>query len=96
MNRTKLLASLAGICLATVTTAGSALAQPFTYDPPGTLVPARSGRGRVDVKIYAPTMRFPMEQPRAFANSQVYGNGGGQGVGGQCDAVNYAYPWHDN
>ncbi len=71
-------------------------AQPFTYDPPGTLVPSRSGRGRVDSKAYAPTMRFPLEQARAFANSQVYGNGGGQGTGGQCDAVNYAYPWHDN
>lgn len=95
MNRTKLLAYV-GLALAAVTTASPAHAQAFTYDPPGTLVPARSGRGRVDAKIYAPTMRFPMEQPRAFANSQVYGNGGGQGVGGQCDAVNYAYPWHDN
>lgn len=74
-----------------------ARAQAFTYDPAGTLVPSRSGRGRVDAKVYAPTMRFPMEQARAFANSQVYGNGGGQGPGGgQCDAVNYAYPWHDN
>lgn len=73
-----------------------AKAQAFTYDPPGKLVPTRSGQGRVDTKIYAPTMRFPMEQPKAFANSQVYGNGGGQGTGGQCDAVNYSYPWHDN
>lgn len=77
--------------------ARSARAQAFTYDPPGKLVPATSGRGRVDAKVYAPTMRFPMEVPKAFANSQVYGNGGGQGPGGgQCDAVNYAYPWHDN
>ncbi len=73
-----------------------AKAQAFTYDPPGKLVPTRSGQGRVDTKLYAPTMRFPMEQPKAFANSQVYGNGGGQGTGGQCDAVNYSYPWHDN
>jgi len=77
--------------------ARTARAQAFTYDPPGKLVPTTSGRGRVDTKVYAPTMRFPMEVPRAFANSQVYGNGGGQGPGGgQCDAVNYAYPWHDN
>jgi murein DD-endopeptidase MepM/ murein hydrolase activator NlpD len=96
VNPSKLLACVTALSLATVATAGSALAQPFTYDPPGTLVPARSGRGRVDAKVYAPTMRFPMEQPQAFANSQVYGNGGGQGVGGQCDAVNYSYPWHDN
>ena len=70
MNRTKLLAYV-GLALAAVTTASAAHAQAFTYDPPGTLVPARSGRGRVDAKIYAPTMRFPMEQPRAFANSSM-------------------------
>jgi murein DD-endopeptidase MepM/ murein hydrolase activator NlpD len=74
-----------------------ALAQAFTYDPPGTMVPASAGRGRVDNKVYAPTMRFPMETPNAYANSQVYGRGGGSGPGGgQCDKQNYSYPWHDN
>lgn len=77
--------------------ARTARAQAFTYDPPGKLAPSTSGRGRVDNKVYAPTMRFPMEVPKAFANSQVYGRGGGQGPGGgQCDAANYTYPWHDN
>jgi murein DD-endopeptidase MepM/ murein hydrolase activator NlpD len=75
----------------------TASAQPFTYDPPGQLVPANSGKGRVDAKVYATGMRFPMESPKAFANSQVYGRGGGQGPGGgQCDTQNYSYPWHDN
>ena len=75
-----------------------AAAAPFTYDPAGKLVPANSGKGgRVDPKVYAPTMLFPMEKPEAFANSQVYGRGGGSGPGGgQCDKENYSYPWHDN
>lgn len=75
-----------------------AAAAPFTYDPAGTLVPANSGKGgRVDLKLYAPTMLFPMEKPEAFANSQVYGHGGGSGPGGsQCDKENFSYPWHDN
>ena len=42
-------------------------------------------------------MRFPMDSGPAFADSQVYGHGGDHGPGGgQCDAVNYAYPWSDN
>jgi murein DD-endopeptidase MepM/ murein hydrolase activator NlpD len=42
-------------------------------------------------------MRFPIEESPAFADSQVYGHGGTNGPGGgQCDAVNYAYPWSDN
>ncbi|MFO0663514.1 MAG: M23 family metallopeptidase [Polyangiaceae bacterium] len=72
-------------------------AGPFTYDPPGTLVPATSGKGRADSKVYVPTMLFPIAQPAAFANSQVYGRGGGSGPGGsQCDKENFSYPWHDN
>jgi murein DD-endopeptidase MepM/ murein hydrolase activator NlpD len=70
--------------------------EPFEYDPPGVLVPG-SGAGRVDETVYAPGMRFPIEEGPAFANSQVWGNGGNEGPGGgQCDAVNYDYPWHDN
>jgi murein DD-endopeptidase MepM/ murein hydrolase activator NlpD len=43
-------------------------------------------------------MRFPIEEGPAFANSQVWGNGGSQGPAGtgQCDEVNRSYPWHDN
>lgn len=86
--------SLAG---ATWLAARAASAQTFAYDPPGTLVPSTAGKGRVDAKVYAPTMRFPLEKPNAYANSQVYGRGGGSGPGGgQCDAPNYSYPWHDN
>lgn len=70
--------------------------EPFEYMPPGTLTPG-SGEGRFDETVYVPGMRFPMENGPAFANSQVWGNGGGAGPGGsQCDTVNYDYPWWDN
>jgi hypothetical protein len=76
--------------------AAPALGQPFSYLPPGDLV-AGSGQGREDYTIYAPGIRFPIEQTPAYANSQVYMNGGMYGPGGgQCDAVNYSYPWRDN
>jgi len=81
-----------------VTTAASvaAAAEPFSYDPPGTLV-IGSGKGRSDKNVYVPGMRFPIESGPAFANSQVYGHGGGSGPGGsQCDKENFSYPWHDN
>jgi len=77
--------------------AGSgALAEPFSYDPPGVLVPG-SGDGRVDEYVYVPGMRFPIETGPAYANSQVWGHGGSEGPGGgQCDIENWSYPWHDN
>jgi murein DD-endopeptidase MepM/ murein hydrolase activator NlpD len=67
----------------------------FAYTPAGQL---QSGdTGVTDDTVYAPGIRFPIEQAPAFANSQVYGHGGASGPGGsQCDAANYAYPWHDN
>lgn len=75
---------------------GVALAdEPFTFDPPGELHEG-SGEGRADSKIYAPDIRFPIESAPAFANSQVWGHGGGQGEGSQCDEENFSYPWHDN
>jgi murein DD-endopeptidase MepM/ murein hydrolase activator NlpD len=46
--------------------------------------------------VYAPGIRFPIEAPKAYANSQVWGHGGAQGSGGQCDPANYSYPWSDN
>lgn len=74
----------------------TASAQAFTYDPVGQLV-SGSGSGRDDNEVYAPGMRFPMENGPAFANSQVYGHGGFLGPGGgQCDENNYSYPWQDN
>jgi hypothetical protein len=63
----------------------------FSYDPPGQLV-AGSGKGRVDMNVYAPGIRFPIESGPAFANSQVWGRGGNEGTGGQCDKENFSYP----
>ena len=73
-----------------------AMAQDFSFDPPGALV-AGSGEGATDTTIYAPGMLFPIADGPAYANSQVYGHGGYLGPGGgQCDAENYSYPWQDN
>lgn len=71
---------------------------PFTFDPPGQLVDG-SGEGLTDGTVYAPGMRFPMEEGPAYANSQVYGHGGSHappGGHGHCYKDNYAYPWRDN
>jgi murein DD-endopeptidase MepM/ murein hydrolase activator NlpD len=68
----------------------------FTYNPPGTLKP-NSGTGVSDNTIYAPGIRFPVQDQPAYANSQVYNPGGAQGGGGsQCSGSNYSYPWWDN
>jgi MYXO-CTERM domain-containing protein len=84
------------LLVAVVAFAGSAAAAPFSYDPPGQLI-AGSGKGRADLFVYAPGMRFPIEAAPAFANSQVYKAGGGQGPGGsQCSTSNFSYPWQDN
>lgn len=75
---------------------GAAAAEPFSFLPPGDLAPG-SGVGRADDVVYAPNMRFPLEEGPAFANSQVYSKGGASGPrGDQCDPDNYAYPWRDN
>lgn len=84
------------IAIAIFFAAGAAHAEPFSYSPPGELVTG-SGDGRVDMNVYAPGIRFPIEDTPAYANSQVWGVGGSQGpAGSQCDAKNYGYPWHDN
>lgn len=84
------------MALAALLVSTSAAAADFTYRPPGELVPG-SGKGRVDTKVYAPGMRFPIEAAPAFANSQVWGAGGSMGPGGsQCSTSNYSYPWKDN
>lgn len=85
-------ALLGVIAFASTATAGNE----FTYSPPGVLTPG-SGTGRMDNTVYAPGMRFPIETGPAFANSQVWGNGGSEGPGGsQCDVENFSYPWWDN
>lgn len=85
-----------GIVLMALLVCADVSAQDFTYNPPGQLVPG-SGTGRVDETVYAPDMRFPIEVPPAYPNSQVWGRGGSQGPGGgQCDEENYSYPWWDN
>ena len=69
---------------------------PFSYNPPGKLVPG-SGGGLNDPMVYLPGMRFPLEEAPAYANSQVWGVGGLYGEpGDECDDRNYSYPWWDN
>ncbi len=86
----------AATAMAVATLAPSVLAQDFSYLPPGDLV-EDSGEGLVDDTVYAPGMRFPIENAPAYANTQVYYPGGMYGPGGgQCDAFNYSYPWRDN
>lgn len=96
MSTRSLLTAVAFAVAATSVAPLALAADPFTYDPPGTLV-SGSGKGRPDAKIYAPGIRFPLESGPAFANSQVWGHGGNSGPGGgQCDKENFSYPWHDN
>lgn len=72
--------------------------KPFAYYPAGFLSPSHSGKGRKgDNYVYAPGIRFPLENAPAYLNSQVYGVGGLHGPKGSlCDQRNYAYPWRDN
>jgi MYXO-CTERM domain-containing protein len=88
-------ASAADAGTADAGTADAGATSTFSYDPPGQLV-AGSGKGRVDMNVYAPGIRFPIENGPAFANSQVWGHGGNEGTGSQCDKENFSYPWHDN
>ena len=68
----------------------------FVFNAPGSSH-ATGGKGFSDQTLFVPGMRFPISEPKAFANSQVYGHGGAYGpAGGQCDAANYSYPWQDN
>ena len=83
------------VVAATLLIPGVAAAEPF-YRPPGELLP-NTGTGLAEYTVFAPGMRFPLEAGPAYPNSQVYMNGGSMGPGGgQCDAINYAYPWRDN
>ena len=67
----------------------------FAYRPAGELIPG-SGQGVVSSVNHAPGMRFPIEQPPAYLNSQVWGVGGSHGPKGSWkDVANYRYPWRD-
>lgn len=67
----------------------------FTYRPPGELV-SGSGKGVASTVNHAPGMRFPLESPPAYLNSQVWGIGGSHGAKGAWDdPANYKYPWRD-
>jgi len=85
------------VVLAILALPSVAWADTFSHDPPGQLVTG-SGKGRADDHVYAPNIRYPIEQGPAFANSQVWGHGGESGPANtsQCDAENFRYPWHDN
>lgn len=69
----------------------------FQHLDAGDLIPG-SGSGYLDRTLWSPNLCFPMADG-GFANSQVYGAGGGKGPKdkpSQCDAVNYSLPWRDN
>jgi murein DD-endopeptidase MepM/ murein hydrolase activator NlpD len=62
----------------------------FTYQPPGRLIPGtgfRRNGGRADYTVYS-TIRFPLAETPAFANTQYYQRRVAGGVA--------AYPWRDN
>ena len=70
----------------------------FLYDPPGKLH-GGGGAGASSTIIYAPNIRFPVEEKPAYLNSQVYGVGGYLGKYSPKswkDRENYKYPWFDN
>ncbi|MCA9709170.1 MAG: hypothetical protein KDK70_25220 [Myxococcales bacterium] len=96
MSARRIAVGLGLIALVVDPASAQAGGEPFEYMPAGQLTPG-SGQGRMDDNVYVPGMRFPMEEGPAFANSQVWGHGGGSGPGGgQCDTENYSYPWWDN
>ena len=69
----------------------------FGHFPAGDLIP-KSGSGYLDRTVWSPSLCFPFAED-AFANSQVYGAGGGMGPKdhpSQCDPMNYTLPWRDN
>jgi murein DD-endopeptidase MepM/ murein hydrolase activator NlpD len=69
----------------------------FEHNPPGTL-PTGQGSGYLDRTVWSPSMCWPLLEA-GFANSQVYGAGGGMAPPGktsQCDSMNYTLPWRDN
>lgn len=69
----------------------------FDHSPVGQSPPGQ-GSGYLDRTLWVPDMCWPLQEA-GFANSQVYGPGGGMGPAGhpsQCDSLNYSLPWRDN
>jgi hypothetical protein len=66
--------------------AAGPLARHLQPQRPGA-IPAGQGHGYLDRTVWSPAMCWPL-QDDAFANSQVYGHGGGMGPAGtsQCDS----------
>lgn len=66
---------------------------------PGHLKPG-SGDGVPLDEVEIPGMRFPIERAPAYANSQLYSHGGGEGpkplTWNQKHPSNFSYPWRDN
>jgi hypothetical protein len=69
------------------------------YRAPGDLLP-NSGDGVPTQDVEIAGMRFPIEDAKAYANSQVYAHGGGEGpkplTWDQKLPPNFQYPWRDN
>ena len=88
------------------------------FNPPADLIPGTSRTGTSDghvvlnddgEPVVVEDIRFPIEKGPAFANSQIFGAGGGGYDGGasspetwdpvpgqENDPSNYDYPWRDN
>lgn len=84
--------------------AASAAAAGFSYLPNAEYRPAvwagkATGKGYGDFRNWSDEMCFPLADA-GYANSQVYGPGGGGNgspvSGGYSQAPNFAYPWADN
>jgi hypothetical protein len=69
------------------------------YWTPGDLKPG-SGDGVPQNTVEVTGMRFPFERAPAYANSQLYAHGGGEGpkplTWNQKHPSNFSYPWRDN
>ena len=78
------------------------------HGAPGDLLPGSStvkgSTGVTDPSVIAPEMVFPLAEGPGFANSQIFGQGGGGYASGQWpgpggaenDPINFDYPWKDN
>lgn len=78
------------------------------HDAPGDLLPGSStvkgSTGFTDASVIVHEMIFPLAEGPGFANSQIFGSGGGGYAGGEWPgpggpenaAVNFDYPWKDN